>query len=99
MKSVVTLALLAACSDPVIEMQLVLPENADNFDTTCINAVEVRVTGANYLQDGDDYQRSCIDIKSSAGYAAIRNAIRGRFEVLIPDTGISGVEIYGWSGP
>ncbi|HEY5924033.1 MAG TPA: hypothetical protein VIV11_20275 [Kofleriaceae bacterium] len=99
MRSVVAIILLAACAEPVVEMQLVLPQNADNFDTTCITAVEVRVTGGNFLQDSKDYRRSCVEITGVAGYAAIRDAIKGRFDVAIPDTGISGIEIYGWSGP
>jgi hypothetical protein len=99
MRSVAVLLVFAACADPVVEMQLVLPKNADNFDTSCINAVEVRVTGANFLNDPDDYERSCIPIEGGTSYAAIREAIRGKFEVLIPDSGISGIEIYGWSGP
>ena len=99
MRSVVAIILLAACAEPVVEMQLVLPKNADNFDTTCITAVEVRVTGGAYLQDSKDYRRSCLEIQGGASYEAIRDAIKGRFEVAIPDTGISGIEIYGWQGP
>ncbi|HEY5944623.1 MAG TPA: hypothetical protein VIV40_03990 [Kofleriaceae bacterium] len=99
MRSFVVLALVVGCADPVVDMQLVLPKTADTFDTTCITAVEVRVTGGNYLQDSKDYRRSCIEISGGASYEAIRDAIRGRFEVAIPESGFSGIEIYGWSGP
>jgi hypothetical protein len=99
MRSMVALALLVGCAEPVVGMQLVLPKNADTFDTTCITAVEVRVTGANFLQDSADFRRSCIELSGGASYTAIRDAIRGKFEVAIPETGITGIEIYGWSGP
>jgi hypothetical protein len=99
MRSLVALTLVVGCADPVVGMQLVLPQNADMFDTSCITAVEVRVTGGNYLQDSDDYRRSCIELAGGSSYSEIRNAIRGKFEVAIPDTGITGIEIYGWSGP
>jgi hypothetical protein len=99
MRSLVAIVLLAACTDPVVDMELVLPNNAETFDTSCITAVEVRVTGGNYLQDPDDYRRSCIELTGGASYAAIRDSIRGKFEVAIPETGITGIEIYGWSGP
>lgn len=98
MRGLYAIACFAACADPVLDMQLVLPKNADTFDTTCITAVDVRVTGGNYLQDDKDFRRSCIEIPGGSSYSAIRNAIRGKFEVEIPDTGLTGVEIYGWSG-
>jgi hypothetical protein len=97
MRSLVALALVAGCTDPVVDMQLVLPQTG--FDTSCITAVEVRVTGANYLQDDDDMRRSCVEVQGGASYQAIRDSIRGKFEVAIPDSGMSGIEIYGWSGP
>src|SRR5688572_2983438 len=99
MRRFAALALVTGCTDPVLDMQLQLPTNAATFDTSCISAVEVRVTGTSFLQNKDDYTRSCIDIQGGADYVAIRDAIRGRFEVAVPDTGISGIEIYGWSGP
>ena len=98
MRRLIAITVVAACADPVVDMQLVLPKNADNFDTKCITAVEVRVTGGNFLQDDKDYRRSCIELQGGASYTAIRDAIRGKFEVAIPDTGITGIDIYGWSG-
>jgi hypothetical protein len=99
MKSLAALLLVAACTDPVVDMQLVMPKNADSFDTSCITAVEVRVTGEHYLQDPTDVKRQCIEISGGTSYAAIRDAIRGKFELAIPDSGLAGVEIYGLSGP
>ncbi len=99
MRRLLVLALVAGCADPVVDMQLLLPQDAQSYDTSCITAVEVRLTGATYLQDSKDVQRACLEIENGTSYSAIRDAIRGRFEVAIPESGLSGVEIYGWSGP
>ena len=99
MRSLVALTLLAGCTDPVVDMELVLPDSTAMFDTSCITAVEVHVTGENYLQDDDDYEHSCIELQGGSSYTAIRDAIRGKFDVDVPDSGITGIEIYGWSGP
>lgn len=99
MRRLPALALFAACADPIVEMEMVLPQNAGSFETSCITAVDVHVIGANFLQDATDFRRSCIEVQGGASYAAIRDAIRGKFEVGIPDSGIAGIEIYGWSGP
>jgi len=90
----------AACAEPVVEMQFQLPANADRFDTSCVTAVEVRALGANYLQDRNDFTRSCIDMTASKStLTAIRDAIRGQFTLDIPDSGLSGISVLGWSGP
>ena len=99
MRAPLAIVLLAACAEPAVDMAVVLPTNADSFNTSCITAVDVRVTGERYLQDGSDFRRACIEIPGAASYAAIRDAIRGKFDVGIPDSGLSGIEIYGWSGP
>jgi hypothetical protein len=99
MKRLVVLALLAGCTDPVVDMQIVLPKNADSYDTSCITAVQVVTTGANILTDGEDWRSGCIELEGPATYAAIRDAIRGRFQVAVPDSGLNGVEVYGFSGP
>lgn len=99
MRSLVAIALLAACTDPIIEMELIMPQNADSFDTSCLTAVEVRVAGSEYAQDPSDYTYSCIQLTAGATYASVREAVRGKFELEFPDSGISGVEIYGWAGP
>jgi hypothetical protein len=97
---VLPLVLLAACTEPVVEMELLLPKNADGFDTSCIKAVEVHATGAKIAQQGDDFEMACIELSGGgASYAAIRDEIKGQFDLSIPESGLSGVEVYGWSGP
>ncbi|NVB77620.1 MAG: hypothetical protein HOV81_04430 [Kofleriaceae bacterium] len=90
---------LAACADPVVEMNIVLPKNADTFNTSCVTAVEIRTMGASYSTDHNDWQRSCVEVSSPASFATLRDAIRGKFDILIPDSGLSGLSLFGWSGP
>src|SRR4051812_314351 len=90
------LLVVSACADPVVEMQLVLPKQS--MDTSCVTAVEVHANGATYPQVKEDRVISCIDIKPAATYAGVQTAIRGKFELGVPDTGLAGLEIFGWSG-
>jgi hypothetical protein len=98
MRKLLALAVLAGCTDPVVEMEIVMPSQ-QTFDTSCINAVEIRVAGSDFLQDSDDHEEQCVELQGGASYAAIRDAMRGKFDIDITDTGISGIEIFGWSGP
>ena len=90
------LLVVSACADPVVDMELVLPQQSMN--TSCVTAVEVHANGATYPQVKDDRVISCIDIQPGATYAAVRDAIRGKFSLGVPDTGLASLEIYGWSG-
>ena len=89
----------AACAEPVVEMEFQLPQNADRFDTSCVTAVEVRALGERFLQDPDDFSRSCIDVTGKSTLSAVRDAVRGQFTLDIPDSGLSGISVLGWSGP
>lgn len=90
------LLVIAGCADPVVEMELVLPQQS--MDTSCVTAVEVHANGATYPQVKADRVVSCIDIQPGATYAKVRDAIRGKFELGVPDTGLASLEIYGWAG-
>ncbi len=98
MRTILALALFVGCADPVVEMELLMPAQ-QSFDTSCITAVEIRVTGTDFLQDFDDHEDECIEIQGGSSYTAIRDAMRGKFDIDITDTGITGIEIFGWSGP
>lgn len=96
MRFAALLLLTSACADPVVEMELVLPQQS--MDTSCITAVEVHANGATFPQVKEDRVISCIDIQPGATYAKVRDAIRGKFELDVPDTGLASLEIFGWSG-
>jgi hypothetical protein len=90
------LLVVSACADPVVDMELVLPQQTMN--TSCVTAVEVHANGATYPQVKEDRVVSCIDIQPGATYAAVRDSIRGKFSLGVPDTGLASLEIYGWAG-
>lgn len=89
----------AACADPVVEMEIVLPKASDAMGVQCINAVEVYANGATYPSNQNDFVESCVEITASSTYASVRDAIRGKFTLGMPDTGLGSIEIYGWNGP
>lgn len=92
------LALLAGCTDPVVSMHLEIPQAAMTMDTSCVTAIEVRAYGTHYPGDPNDFTRACLDI-TGANYQALDTALQGKFELLMPQGGLSGIGIYGWSGP
>lgn len=95
-----TLSIAAgACTAPVVDMELHMPANAATFDTSCVSAVSVIVAGANIAQDASDYTWSCQEISAQDRLTGVHDAIRGKFELAIPSSGMSGIELFGWSGP
>jgi hypothetical protein len=94
----IAVVLSTGCAEPVVEMQLKLPSNADMLDASCVTAVEVHAIGKNYPSDPMDFKRSCVEIGGAATYAQIRDAIHGKFALPMPDSGLAGIEMYGWSG-
>lgn len=94
------LVAVAACADPVIEMRLELPENHEQWDTGCTKTIEVYTQGANYPAISNDYIGQTFDSSDSppATYSAVKTMVRGQFEVAIPESGLGGIEMYGWDG-
>ncbi|MDB4959891.1 MAG: hypothetical protein JWO36_7460 [Myxococcales bacterium] len=89
---------LTACADPAVGVELKLPSNADMLDTSCLTAIEVHANGTNYPRDPMDFKRSCIEISGQATYAKVADAVRGQLSLPIPDSGLAGIEMFGWSG-
>lgn len=90
---------VAACAEPVVEMELHMPANAETFDASCVSGVTVVVAGTNIASDFNDYTWSCKEITPQDRLPGIRNAIRGTFEIAVPASGVAGIEVFGWSGP
>src|SRR5690348_14349337 len=98
MRAVVLVA-LAACADPVIDMQLDPPPNSSMMSTSCVQSVEVHVNGPNYPHDPLDIKQLCIPLdRVSNNYTDLISDIRGKFALGMPDGGLAGVEVYGWAG-
>jgi hypothetical protein len=101
-------AALAACAEPVIEMRLELPpaDKAARFDVSCVGAVEVFVRGTDRGLPGGftdpgtpaDDVYDCITVDGVSSYAELRQAIAGRFQLALPDSGLAGVDVRGSTG-
>jgi hypothetical protein len=91
---------VAACAEPVIELSLRLPDTDEggDFNTSCAAAIEVFATGKNYPEDPNDFRRDCIQISDQPTFRDIKDAMAGKFELQIPDSGLASVEIYGRTG-
>lgn len=99
MRPLVLCALLAGCGEKVVEMTLRLPaaDVVTTHDTSCVTAIEVWANGTTYPTDGNDTKRDCIEPTGAADYGDLRDEMRGKFELAIPESGLGGIEIYGYT--
>jgi hypothetical protein len=99
MRPLVLCALLAGCGEKVVEMTLKLPASdlVTSHDTSCVTAIEVWANGTTYPTDSNDSKRDCIEPTGAPKYGDIRDEMRGKFELSIPDSGLGGIEIYGYT--
>lgn len=99
-RAIVAALLAAGCGDAVVEIQLKLPPDPARWDTSCIRTIEAFTAGANYPQVSDDYVGQTLDVSDNrpSTFADVAAAVRGTLEVKIPDSGLSGIELYGWAG-
>jgi hypothetical protein len=99
MKSwLLSLAVVGACADPVIEMSLRLPTENPDFDMSCVTAVDMYVYGGRYEVDRNDYIYDCRTITPGMKYADVRTGIHNQFSINLPDTGLYGVELEAHTG-
>jgi hypothetical protein len=98
------LLLLAGCfDDKAIDLQLQAPAPAiaSQFSPACVASVEVWINGSTYPTNEEDSARGCVSLtgKTTATWNDVLASIRGSFEADMPDSGLGGVEIYGFAGP
>lgn len=96
MRTAALLLLLAACSDPVVDMSLQLPAGTSAFDTSCLASVSIYAKGQTFTQDPTDYKQACIDLPMAAPtFAGVQAVLHGQVSLPIPDSGLSGVSVLG----
>lgn len=81
---------------------MVLPSSnvAAQYDTSCVKAVQLYLNGTTYPDNVDDYELDCQDVEMPAGtFAGVHDEIAGKFALNFPASGLSGVEVYAYSGP
>lgn len=96
--------LLSGCfAEEAIDLQLQAPPPAvaSQFSPSCVASVEVWLNGKTYPTNAEDTFRGCVPLegKSTASWNDILASVKGQFEADIPDSGLGGVEVYGYAGP
>ena len=94
------LVVLAGCGEKVIEMRLELPPDHAQWDTSCTKTIEVFTEGTTYPTIAEDYVGQTLDASDDppATFEEVRDLVRGQFSVQIPESGLGGIEMYGWDG-
>jgi len=89
----------AGCVQPaIIDLELAAPSDLQG-DVSCVTAIELRAIGTSYPRDHSDFTRQCVPlVQSPASYEAIHEAIRGRFDIAVPESGLAGVSLLGLAG-
>ena len=93
---------LAACADPTIQMTLSpTDEVRSSLNTSCANAVLVKLNGVNIDSSADDFVQACYDIPAGvphANWTELQAAIAGKVSAPLPATGLAAIEVYGYNG-
>ncbi|HEY5926458.1 MAG TPA: hypothetical protein VIV11_32450 [Kofleriaceae bacterium] len=95
-----SLVLAGGCAEPVVELSFRAPANAEQLDTSCITAIEIRAIGTGFVQDDKDYTRSCVELpRAAATYGALHDMFRDKITLELPESGLAGVTMRGYAGP
>lgn len=95
------IAALVACSDPVIQLELSLPDAApEAFDVSCVGAVKIDVVGNASSNTGEtEVVGACFDYQGPVRtFSEIAAGLRGKFVFDVPRNGLAGVQLSGFSG-
>jgi len=98
---VVLVVALGACGDKAVQLSIQPPAAAvaAEFDPSCARAVSIYLNGGTYPNDGSDWVLDCVDLEAPVTtFASIRDQLEGQIDVNLPATGLSGVELYGFTG-
>ena len=105
MRAVLSLLALSACAEPVVEMRLVMPQQAPaNFDLSCVKAVDVAPHREGISPIVDIGLRKyelgladpCVDITSQTTFAGILDELRG--QVSFDLDGLEAIQVRGRVG-
>lgn len=94
--------LAIGCSDPTIELEVTMPSASlgQQYSPSCVAAVEVWINGTEYPTNEDDSKRGCVPLagKPTATWEEVHASMKGAFTAEVPDSGLGGVEVYGYAG-
>src|ERR1041385_8018677 len=81
-------------------MELVLPSDASQWDTSCVTQIEVRAIGHHYPLDPTDFTSSTLELPTAAPtFTAVYGVVRDKVTLDMPKTGLAGISLAGWSVP
>jgi hypothetical protein len=93
------LGFLVGCAQPTVALNIQPPADQASYDTSCVTTFEIYADGGNYPADANDFTSIEVHLTQAAPtFADVLAAVKGKFDVPIPSTGLSGIEIYGWNG-
>ena len=99
MKAVAFALLCAACTDPVVQMDVrVAP--VDNMDLSCVGGLLVYADGknrGNSAQPPDD-TRGCLPVSGLTDMTSVPGLLRDKLALDMPASGLIGVEVSGVTG-
>lgn len=103
MKRALLLLAASACTDPAVEMHLVLPQQEPQMDLSCISAVKLDAFGND---QGDastgalpEIKSDCVDLAHApTSFADLASMMHGRFVAPLPSSGLLGVEVHAFAG-
>ena len=102
MKRALLLLATAACTDPAIEMHLVLPQGAPAVDLSCVTAVRFHALGKDQgdANHAADVTNDCVDFsRPPSDLADLASLMQGKFTAAIPPSGLAGVALEAIGGP
>ena len=97
-----TLLLLAACTDPAVEMHLVLPQPDAQIDLSCVTAVRLDAFGNDQgdVNHPPDVKSDCVDLpRAPTSLSDLAGLMHGKFSVPMPASGLLGVDFTAFGGP
>lgn len=81
-------------------MEFDAPANASQWDTSCATTIEVRAIGTQYPYEPGDYKSTVLQLPTAAPtYDAVLEVLRDHVTLAIPDSGLAGISVMGWSVP
>lgn len=97
------LLFVAACTDPAVEMHLVLPQQEPQMDLSCVSAVRLDAFG-NDQGDANtaatpQINTDCVDLAHApTSFADLASMMHGQFVAPLPSSGLLGVEVHAFAG-
>lgn len=94
---------LAACGEASVDMTLLVPSEVASFDMSCVTAVDLLAIPNGDTDSVDLGQRtkgvSCVDLSTAPNnFPGLQSLLSGRFDVVLPEAGLAGVEMRGRAG-